>query len=96
MGALTLLAPDGSTSQVELSEAPAYTRPDGPLRSRVAYAAAHVVPKVAGTTPGRPAEIDWDATLAFRRHAYAWGWAWPTRWTPPSATWDWMPRPPAS
>ncbi|MFK3835386.1 dihydrodipicolinate synthase family protein [Microbacterium sp. NPDC087868] len=74
MGALTLLAPDGSTSQVELSEAPAYTRPDGPLRSRVAYAAAHVVPKVAGdNTPGRPAEIDWDATLAFRRHAYAWG-----------------------
>ncbi|MFJ4255262.1 dihydrodipicolinate synthase family protein [Microbacterium sp. NPDC090003] len=74
MGALTLLAPDGSTSQVELSEAPSYTRPDGPLRSRVAYAAAHVVPKVAGdNTPGRPAEIDWDATLAFRRHAYAWG-----------------------
>lgn len=74
MGALTLLAPDGSTSQVELSEAPSYTRPDGALRSRVAYAAAHVVPKVAGdNTPGRPAEIDWDATLAFRRHAYAWG-----------------------
>ncbi|MFF7294191.1 dihydrodipicolinate synthase family protein [Microbacterium sp. NPDC008134] len=74
MGVLTLLAPDGSTSQVELSEAPAYTRPDGPLQSRVAYAAAHVVPKIAGdNTPGRPAEIDWDATLAFRRHAYAWG-----------------------
>ncbi|MFK0403368.1 dihydrodipicolinate synthase family protein [Microbacterium sp. NPDC090225] len=74
MGALTLLAPDGSTTTVELSAAPAYTRPDGPLQSRVAYAAAHVVPKVAGdNTPGRPAEIDWDATLAFRRHAYAWG-----------------------
>lgn len=74
MGVLTLLAPDGATSQVALSEAPAYTRPDGPLQSRVAYAAAHVVPKIAGdNTPGRPAEIDWDATLAFRRHAYAWG-----------------------
>ncbi|MEE2814556.1 MAG: dihydrodipicolinate synthase family protein, partial [Actinomycetota bacterium] len=45
-----------------------------PLRSRVAYAAAHVVPKVHGdNTPGRPADIDWDATLAFRRNVYSWG-----------------------
>jgi hypothetical protein len=71
---LTLLAADGTTSAVGLAEAPGYTRPEGALRSRVAYAAAHVVPKTAGdNTPGRPADIDWDATLAFRRHAYSWG-----------------------
>ncbi len=71
---LRLLAADGTTSVSELAEAPGYTRPDGALRSRVAYAAAHVVPKVSGdNTPGRPADVDWDATLAFRRHAYSWG-----------------------
>ncbi|MFS0853935.1 DUF993 family protein [Microbacterium sp. 179-I 3D4 NHS] len=74
MRGLTLLAADGTTSEADLAEAPGYARPDGALRSRVAYAAAHVVPKTSGdNTPGRPADVDWDATLAFRRHAYAWG-----------------------
>ena len=71
---LTLLDPAGATSQVALREASGFTKPTAPLRSRVAYAAAHVVPKVAAdNTPGRPAEIDWDATLAFRRAVYSWG-----------------------
>jgi hypothetical protein len=40
----------------------------------VAYAAAHVIPKPwAENVPGAPAAIDWDATLAFRRHVYSWG-----------------------
>ncbi|MDZ8275008.1 dihydrodipicolinate synthase family protein [Microbacterium aquimaris] len=71
---LTLLDPAGATSQVALREASGFTKPTAPLRSRVAYAAAHVVPMVAAdNTPGRPAEIDWDATLAFRRAVYSWG-----------------------
>ncbi|RWZ64521.1 dihydrodipicolinate synthase family protein [Labedella populi] len=71
---LTLLSPDGSTSAVDLADAPGHSRPDGALRSRVAYAAAHVVPTIsADNTPGSPAVIDWDSTLAFRRHAYSWG-----------------------
>lgn len=74
MGGLTLLAPDGALSRVALPDAPEYTRPPAPLRSRVAYAAAHVVPRVAGdNTPGQPADIDWDATLDFRRSVYGWG-----------------------
>lgn len=69
-----LLAADGTTSPLELGEAPAFERPAGPLRSRVAYAAAHVIPKPwAENVPGAPADIDWDATLAFRRHVYSWG-----------------------
>lgn len=74
MTTLTLLGTDGQTSRVELAGDPAFTKPTAPLRSRVAYAAAHVVPKIAAdNTPGQLADIDWDATLAFRRHVYSWG-----------------------
>jgi len=72
--AALLLAPDGSTSSLALREAPSFTRPAGPVTSRTAYAAAHVVPRAAGdNTPGQPADVDWDATLGFRRHLWSWG-----------------------
>ncbi|CAH0204206.1 MULTISPECIES: dihydrodipicolinate synthase family protein [unclassified Microbacterium] len=74
MSTLRLISADGELSDAPLNETGAYTRPTSPLRSRVAYAAAHVVPRVhADNTPGQPADIDWDATLAFRRNAYSWG-----------------------
>jgi hypothetical protein len=64
----------GPLERWELSEAPGLRRPAGPLRSRVVYAAAHVVPRVTGdNVPGAPADIDWDATLAFRHHVWSWG-----------------------
>lgn len=73
-GTLALLDEDGGIRRVDLAPAPGFTRPSGALRTRVAYAAAHVVPVAWGdNTPGRPADIDWDATLAFRRSVYAWG-----------------------
>ena len=69
-----LLGDDGSTSLAPVAEAPGFTKPSGGLRSRVAYAAAHVAPIAwADNTPGQPATIDWDATLAFRRSVYSWG-----------------------
>ncbi|MGO3555181.1 MAG: DUF993 family protein [Microbacterium gubbeenense] len=71
---LVLLGDDGSASLAPLNEAPGFTKPIGGLRSRVAYAAAHVAPIAwADNTPGQPAAIDWDATLAFRRSVYSWG-----------------------
>lgn len=74
MTALTLIDEAGARSAVPLAAAPTFTKPRHPLTSRVAYAAAHVVPKpFADNTPGRPAEIDWDATLAFRHHVWSWG-----------------------
>ncbi|MFV0632637.1 dihydrodipicolinate synthase family protein [Demequina sp.] len=74
MSQLTLLSTAGVTSRVDLAPASALTRPSGPLTSRVAYAAAHVVPHVhADNTPGRPAQIDWESTLAYRHHLYSWG-----------------------
>jgi hypothetical protein len=74
MTQLTLLQPTGAVNQVPLAAAPAFTHPRRPLVSRVAYAASHVIPKPwADNTPGVPADIDWDATLAFRHHVWSWG-----------------------
>ena len=71
---LTLVDEDGSLRRIPLAEAPAFARPTAPLRSRVVYAAVHVVPQVHGdNTPGAPADIDWDATLAFRRTMWSRG-----------------------
>jgi hypothetical protein len=43
-------------------------------RSRLAYAAAHVVADpLADVEPGEPARLDWEATLAYRRHLWSFG-----------------------
>jgi hypothetical protein len=50
--------------------------PDGgsPATSRIAYAAVHVVADpLSDTTPVSPAAIDWETTLAFRRHIWSYG-----------------------
>jgi hypothetical protein len=50
--------------------------PDGgtPATSRIAYAAVHVVADpLSDTTPVSPAAIDWETTLAFRRHVWSYG-----------------------
>ncbi len=74
MTTLRLLDASGAVTDAELREGGGYSRPTSPLQSRVAYAAAHVVPKIhADNTPGQPADIDWDSTLAFRRNVYSWG-----------------------
>ena len=45
-----------------------------PARSRVAYAAVHVVADpLADAHPGAPAAVDWEATLAYRRHVWSFG-----------------------
>ena len=51
-----------------------YAPPPVPPRSRVAFAAAHVVADpLAPGDPDGPAQLDWEATLAFRRHLWAHG-----------------------
>ncbi|HWU45343.1 MAG TPA: dihydrodipicolinate synthase family protein [Humibacter sp.] len=71
---LLLMDAAGATYIEELAAAPVFSRPTRPLRSRIAYAAAHVIPKPwAENVPGAPADVDWDATLAFRRHVWSWG-----------------------
>jgi hypothetical protein len=74
MTRLTLLDDQGRTTSIGADDQPELVRPTGPLRSRIAYAAAHVVPRTwANNVPGAPAELDWDATLGFRRHLWSWG-----------------------
>ncbi|HEX6447489.1 MAG TPA: dihydrodipicolinate synthase family protein [Streptosporangiales bacterium] len=69
-----LPAPDGSAAPYSFTGRTPPPPPDGPARSRVAYAAAHVVADpLADNTPGRPARLDWDATLAFRHHVWRHG-----------------------
>jgi hypothetical protein len=51
-----------------------WTLHPAPYRTRVAFAAAHVVADPWGeNVPGAPAALDWDATLAFRRHLFSYG-----------------------
>ena len=67
-------AAGGGWRTVELTEPRDWTPHPQPYRSRVAFAAAHVVGDPWGeNVPGAPAAIDWDATLAFRRHLFTCG-----------------------
>jgi hypothetical protein len=66
--------PTGGWRLVRLNEPRAWVDHPEPYRSRVAFAAAHVVADPLGdNTPGAPASIDWDSTLAFRRHLFRYG-----------------------
>ncbi|HZP50421.1 dihydrodipicolinate synthase family protein [Actinocrinis sp.] len=74
MTSLRLPQSDGTWLEHKLGEAPVWPRPQAPITSRVAFAAAHVVADRFGeNVPGAPAAVDWEATLAFRRHLYSWG-----------------------
>lgn len=66
---LRLPQPDRSLVPYRLRSNPSYPEQAAPARSRVAFAAAHVVADPLG---GEGA-IDWDATLAFRRHLWRLG-----------------------
>jgi hypothetical protein len=64
----------GGWRTVELAEPREWAEHPGPYRSRVAFAAAHVAADPWGeNVPGAPAAVDWDATLAFRRHLFSYG-----------------------
>jgi hypothetical protein len=72
---LRLPTADGLVTYDLADQAPvAFADPVGPPRTRVAYAAAHVVADpLAANGPGAPAALDWEATLAFRRHLWRYG-----------------------
>ena len=74
MPSLRLPTIDGDLVTHDVGEPGSYTRPTAPLESRRAFAAAHVVADpLADNTPGTPAAVDWEATMAFRRHLWSWG-----------------------
>lgn len=74
MTSLTLPTADGTTVRHTMNEPRNWPKPDGPPHARVAFAAAHVVADPLGdNTPGQPAVVDWDSTLAFRHHLWSYG-----------------------
>lgn len=65
---------NGETQMYELGEPGSFDKPDGSLTARRAFAAAHVVADpLAENTSVSGAHLDWEATLAFRRHLWSWG-----------------------
>jgi hypothetical protein len=69
-----LPAADGSLRAYEPRTDPLAVSPGAPFTSRTVFSAAHVVADpYADTTPDSPAAVDWDATLAFRRHLWSHG-----------------------
>ena len=69
-----LRLPDGSVYELCGATAPLPPEAGTALRSRTVFSAAHVVADpLADNGPGRPATLDWDATLAFRRHLWSYG-----------------------
>lgn len=74
MPEVRLPGPDGAVSTYHLSGRDPYPRTASPPRSRVAFAAAHVVADpMVEADPFEGGAIDWDVTLAFRRHLWGLG-----------------------
>src|SRR5438445_3490106 len=71
---LRLPRADGTLTSYHLAGATPVTSPAGPIRSRIAYAAVHVVADpLAAINPTLEAALDWDATLAYRRYIWSLG-----------------------
>jgi hypothetical protein len=71
---LTLPRADGTLAPYTLGPAASFAPPAAPPRSRIAYAAAHVVADpLADVSPTLETAIDWEATMAYRRHLWAHG-----------------------
>ena len=71
---LLLPQADHTLKPYTLSGATPFPATSAPSQSRQAYAAAHVVcDPFVDTNPTSPAALDWDATLAFRRHLWSLG-----------------------
>jgi hypothetical protein len=74
--ALTLRLPrtDGTLASYTLTGTTPVAPPPGPLTSRVAFAAVHVVANpLADINPTEDVALDWDATLAYRRYVWSVG-----------------------
>src|SRR5690606_33209665 len=63
---------EGGVETFRLGSHPPVVPPIGTPRTRLAYAAAHIVADPLGD-PVRASAIDWDASLAFRRHLWSLG-----------------------
>src|SRR5207244_8909677 len=70
---IKLPLPSGAMEEYAVREPKRFEKPKRPF-TRKALAAAHVVADPLSTKePWLEAAIDWDATLAYRRHLWSWG-----------------------
>src|SRR3954453_4610952 len=73
MPRLNLLTADGKIASYTTRPPKTFPKADKPF-SRIAYAAAHVVADpLSDAEPWLDAAIDWDTTIAFRRHLWSLG-----------------------
>src|SRR5881392_3987819 len=71
---LRLPRADGTLTSYRLTGATPVAPPAGPIRSRIAYAAVHVVADpLAAINPTLDTALDWEATLAYRRYVWSLG-----------------------
>lgn len=71
---LVLPTPDRGTVRHVMHEPVDYPRHPTPFTSRTVLAAAHVVADARGEyQPGQATEVDWEATIAFRKHLFSYG-----------------------
>ncbi|MEU7582163.1 dihydrodipicolinate synthase family protein [Streptomyces sp. NPDC041068] len=64
----------GTYAHTPRTDAAPQPSPGAPFTSRTVFSAAHVVADpYADVSPDGPAAVDWDATLAFRRHLWSHG-----------------------
>lgn len=74
MTTLKLVRSDGTLYDYKPAHEPLAAPPRGPFKSRVAFAAAHVVADpLRSSEPITTAVIDWDATLAYREYLWSLG-----------------------
>jgi hypothetical protein len=74
MAEITLPRSDGSSERYRLSPPSPFPQTAKPNGIRTVYAAAHVVAApLKQQEPWRVPAVDWDATLAFRRHLWGLG-----------------------
>ena len=70
---IRLPTPQGTIEPYQVKAPKSFRKPSQPF-TRIAYAAAHVVADpLSAKEPWLEAAIDWDATLAYRRHLWSWG-----------------------
>ncbi|MEK3820260.1 dihydrodipicolinate synthase family protein [Cytobacillus sp. FSL W8-0315] len=71
---LTLPDKNGKSYEYHAGNQKAFILPEGPIKSRIAFSAAHVVCNpLADSDPVLKAKIDWENTLAYRRHLWSMG-----------------------
>ena len=71
---ITLPRPDGTLAPYTVKHRSTFPQTAGPIRSRVPFAAVHVVARpLADNDPWLDVDLDWDATLAYRRYLYGLG-----------------------